>query len=88
MRGRHVCLWHLTDNPAAPAFVRYWGNSGQPSIGALQLLGARGQASTYQTVALRLYWSVDGRVERPEANPRAQASFSFDYSQSECATNY
>jgi hypothetical protein len=26
---------HLADNPAAPAFVRYWGNSGQRSARAL-----------------------------------------------------
>ena len=25
----NVRLWHLADNPAAPAFVRYWSNSGQ-----------------------------------------------------------
>jgi hypothetical protein len=36
---------------------------------ALQLVGAQGSASTYQTVALGLYWSVDGRVEQPDANP-------------------
>ena len=35
----------------------------------LQLVGAPGQTRTYQTVAFRLFWSVDGRVERPEANP-------------------
>ena len=23
-----VCFWHLADNPAEPAFVRYWGQSG------------------------------------------------------------
>jgi hypothetical protein len=27
-----VAYWHLADNPAALAFVRYWSNSGQPSI--------------------------------------------------------
>jgi hypothetical protein len=26
-----VRKWHLTDNPAAPAFVRYWTKSGQRS---------------------------------------------------------
>jgi hypothetical protein len=24
--------WHLVDNPTAPAFVRYWGNSGQVRV--------------------------------------------------------
>jgi hypothetical protein len=24
-----VCFWHLADNSAALAFVRYWSNSGQ-----------------------------------------------------------
>jgi hypothetical protein len=27
--GRDVCCWHLANNPTAPAFVRYWGHSGQ-----------------------------------------------------------
>jgi hypothetical protein len=26
---RHISTLHITDNPAALAFVRYWGNSGQ-----------------------------------------------------------
>ena len=55
-------FWHLADMPTAPANVRYWSNSGQRSIVAPLLMGAPGQTSTYQTVALRLYWSVDGRV--------------------------
>jgi hypothetical protein len=25
----NVRFWHLADNPTAPAFVRYWSNSGQ-----------------------------------------------------------
>ena len=25
----YVRYWHLADNPTAPAFVRYWSNSGQ-----------------------------------------------------------
>ena len=24
----YVCFWPLADNPTAPAFVRYWSNSG------------------------------------------------------------
>ena len=24
----HVRYWHLADSPTAPAFVRYWSNSG------------------------------------------------------------
>src|ERR1035437_4537840 len=24
----NVGYWHIADNPAAPAFVRYWGNNG------------------------------------------------------------
>jgi hypothetical protein len=27
-----VAYWHKADNPTAPAFVRYWSNSGQRSI--------------------------------------------------------
>jgi hypothetical protein len=26
--GANVWLWHKADNPTAPAFVRYWSNSG------------------------------------------------------------
>jgi hypothetical protein len=22
-----VCLWHIADNPIAPAFVRFWGTA-------------------------------------------------------------
>jgi hypothetical protein len=31
----NVCFWHLADNPTAPAFVRYWSNSGQIRASAL-----------------------------------------------------
>jgi hypothetical protein len=34
IKKRHLAddrYWHLADNPAAPAFVRYWSNSGQKS---------------------------------------------------------
>src|ERR1039458_658909 len=32
---RDVCLWHLTDKPPAPEFVRYWTNNGQRAVGGL-----------------------------------------------------
>jgi hypothetical protein len=35
-----VCLWHLADIPIAPAFVRYWTNSGQRWILARDDLSA------------------------------------------------
>ena len=28
----NVCFWHKADNPIAPAFVRYWSNSGRVEI--------------------------------------------------------
>ena len=31
----NVRFWHLTDNPTAPTFVRYWSNSGHWSALAL-----------------------------------------------------
>jgi hypothetical protein len=34
-----VCFWNLTDNPTAPAFVRYWSNSGHWSALAPRGLG-------------------------------------------------
>jgi hypothetical protein len=33
--SRDVRYWHLADNPTAPAFVRYWSNSGHWSALAL-----------------------------------------------------
>ena len=33
--GANVWLWHKADNPTAPAFVRYWSNSGHWSARAL-----------------------------------------------------
>jgi hypothetical protein len=31
-----VHFWHKADNPTAPAFVRYWGNTGQVRASACQ----------------------------------------------------
>jgi hypothetical protein len=28
-----VCLWHLADNPTAPAFVRYWTKADKAGFG-------------------------------------------------------
>src|ERR1035437_2774692 len=36
----NVGFWHLADKPAAPAFVRYWSNSGQQWILACDCLSA------------------------------------------------
>jgi hypothetical protein len=36
--GYDVSYWHLADNPATPAFVRYWSKSGHWS--ALALIGS------------------------------------------------
>jgi hypothetical protein len=33
--GYRPRYWHLTDNQTAPAFVRYWSNSGQVRASAL-----------------------------------------------------
>jgi hypothetical protein len=32
MNGGKFRFWHLADNPAAPAFVRYWSNSGRRAV--------------------------------------------------------
>jgi hypothetical protein len=37
---RDGSYWHLADNPAAPAFVRYWSNNGQKWILARDGLSA------------------------------------------------
>jgi len=56
----NVGFWHLADNPAAPAFVGYWSNSGhrsrlikapdwiseRPARGGLSDLGAGGNRFT------------------------------------------
>jgi hypothetical protein len=39
-RGSEVRFWHKADKPTAPAFVRYWGNSGQIWIMACDDLSA------------------------------------------------
>ena len=31
-RASDVRYWHLADNPTAPAFVRYWSNSGHREV--------------------------------------------------------
>jgi hypothetical protein len=43
---RNVCYWHLADNPAAPAFVRYWSNSRQRWILARDGLSANDPTAT------------------------------------------
>src|ERR1700687_3836619 len=36
----YVAYWHLADNRTAPEFVRYWSNSGQRYVLALEGLSA------------------------------------------------
>jgi hypothetical protein len=50
-RRRDVAFWHLADNPTAPAFVRYWRNSGQQPILASEGLSAYDPKATFRSVA-------------------------------------
>jgi hypothetical protein len=42
-----VAYWHKADNPTAPAFVRYWSNSGHWSILAGDGLSAFDPTATF-----------------------------------------
>jgi hypothetical protein len=74
-----VCFWHLADNPATPAFVRYWSNSEQSLILARDGLSAYDPTATlavhcgngfdagfspYQITRLSRYNAVSRALER------------------------
>jgi hypothetical protein len=44
---RDVRYWHKADNPTAPAFVRYWSNSGHSSALGLSGLSANDPKRTF-----------------------------------------
>jgi hypothetical protein len=61
----HISFWQIADNLAAPAFVGYWGNSGQTSTAPRRikirhrLLAARRVASIMRVLR-------HSRRDRPE----------------------
>ena len=65
MRGfSYTTLWRYALAERQKHLVHVWNARNRLGM-TLQLVGALGQTRTYQTVALRLYWSVDGGVEQP-----------------------
>jgi hypothetical protein len=47
-----VRLWHKADIPTVPAFVRYWGNSGQRLILAHGGLSANDPTATFVLIGI------------------------------------
>jgi hypothetical protein len=55
----YVRFWHLADDPTAPAFVRFWSNSGQRWILARDGLSANDPKRTSATLTRRIFFEAD-----------------------------
>jgi hypothetical protein len=60
--------WHLADNSALPAFVRYWTNSGQSWILARDGLSANDAVDGANTAASRWHRMVASKREIQRAD--------------------
>jgi hypothetical protein len=74
--GRDVCCWHLADNPVAPAFVRYWGHSGQRRTLARDGLSAFDPKRTFGPRSPKRAPGIDHGRQSRELNSRSLETLS------------